>query len=327
MDAFVNSLFQGIDIPEDLNDLENVAGTPVTCPSSDHLQAKRNTDFSLNQHSDSNTQCITAKNTESRLQSSSTVKKLVISAGLSHLGLNKRLYHDRYGGDITSPFVSPAICQPASQDSPKSHKKRITYPEHPPISSGYIHNTPIKVEDDKKTIAERYPLKGPAGVNVLSILGNVMISGVSDAPNNINREGNSWMRAMSILDTSDICCEIRKQKDFPQDFSISEYITQKFNIKWIISESHVYRFGFRMDWLVVYIVSQKTMGMHVMCVLMDKSGQMLGCMSEELHTKLKHVVPGCTFILKNVFIYNPVGYMPYVIIRQGDVMKVVRNKS
>lgn len=99
---------------------------------------------------------------------------------------------------------------------------------------------------------------------------------------------------------SEVGCDFKQYSDFPEHYSVSEYVTQKFNIRWIIKQASMLKFGFKIDWLVVFILSQRTMGMQVMYVLMDKSGQMLGYMSEALHTKLKHIMPGCTLILKHV---------------------------
>lgn len=327
MDAFVHNLFQDIDIPDSLVDAENVIESPFRCPSFKASPIASQTDSLPSRLEDTTPPVVEIK----PYVSPTRTRKSAISAGLS---LNRQakglLQNKRPINSLSAPFVAPEPCKPEPCSPADPYKKpkqehNGRYTDSLSSLSGGSPVASVPSPEEMRPIAERYPLQGPAGVNVFSLLSNVIMNGTQDAADGMNKGENSWMKAMRILESSDLAQQFKSSPDFPEGFTVNEYVTQKFNIKWIISEAHMYQFGFRMEWLVVFIVSQKTMGLHVMCVLMDKSGQMLGYINEELRNKFKHIAPGSTLILRNVFVYNPVGYKPYLVIRPNDVVKVVRN--
>lgn len=291
MDEFVQNLFEDIEIPEDIPDAEHI----FTCPSKQASQVDSG-------HATIRSQTAEVKGPtiENAPSESPTLRrKPVVTTGLSLTAHNRENSSvKRPISDFRAPFIAPAPYKHVSDEPYKKHcDEPITLNSEAAIVS--VPQVEHEQPKEKKTIAERYPLKGPAGLNVFSILSNVLMNGGSN-DDGMHREGNSWVMAMSMLDKKEVGCDFKQYSDFPEHYSVSEYVTQKFNIRWIIKQASMLKFGFKIDWLVVFILSQRTMGMQVMYVLMDKSGQMLGYMSEALHTKLKHIMPGCTLILKHV---------------------------
>ncbi|GBE62765.1 cellulose synthase, putative [Babesia ovata] len=285
MDVFVQNLFNGIDIPDDISEIGKINNAAP--------KHENNATPDVNIHVQQQTPCQQTQ-TQDNANACQTQKRVpVITAGLS------AVTHD--GGfarptkrpvfDVKAPFIAPKPCQTPSQPEAVPPKRPVEEPtktkrEETRTSSANSRKLQHTV---KKTIAERFPLRGPAGIRSYR---NLALRGIV--------QELCWEREARL--GKGPCYARRKQKyaDFPQHFSVSEYVTKKYNIKWIINEAAIRHVGFKMDWLVVFVLSQRTLGLQVMFAFMDKTGQMLGCMNEELHLKLKTLEPGCALILKNV---------------------------
>ncbi|CDR96297.1 hypothetical protein BBBOND_0302010 [Babesia bigemina] len=302
MDVFVQNLFDGIDIPDDLSEVGRIN---TTAP-----KHEKNPTQDENRHMGQPAQRHQAQIQDNANACQTTKVAPVITAGLPVLA------HD--GGfarptkrpifDVKAPFIAPKPCPTPSQPAAVPTRRLVEKPENTKREETCTSTNGRKLSHAvKKTIAERFPLRGPAGIRSYRSLVDIMLYGES-AKDAAGREKHAWVKALDMLDSNS------KLKPFQQTnfiihspgmqlqehFSVSEYVTKKYNIKWIINEASIRHVGFKMDWLVVFVLSQRTLGLQVMYAFMDKTGQMLGCMKEELHSNLKTVEPGCTLILKNV---------------------------